>query len=53
MNYEYHELANLFPLMDESQYSDLVADIKENGLVESIVLHEGKILDGRNRYKSN
>jgi N6-adenosine-specific RNA methylase IME4/ParB-like chromosome segregation protein Spo0J len=52
MNYEYHELANLFPLMDESQYSDLVADIKENGLLESIVLHEGKILDGRNRYNA-
>lgn len=52
MNYEYHELANLFPIMDESQYSDLVADIKENGLVESIVLHEGKILDGRNRYNA-
>jgi len=52
MNYEYHELANLFPLMDESQYSDLVADIKENGLVESIVLHKGKILDGRNRYNA-
>lgn len=52
MNYKYHELANLFPLMDESQYSDLVADIKENGLVESIVLHEGKILDGRNRYNA-
>jgi len=52
MNYEYHELANLFPLMDESQYGDLVADIKENGLVESIVLYEGKILDGRNRYNA-
>jgi N6-adenosine-specific RNA methylase IME4 len=52
MNYEYHELANLFPLMDESQYSDLVADIKESGLIESIILHEGKILDGRNRYNA-
>ena len=52
MNYEYHELANLFPLMDQSQYSDLVADIKENGLIESIILHEGKILDGRNRYNA-
>ena len=52
MNYEYHELANLFPLMDESQYGDLVADIKENGLIESIILYEGKILDGRNRYNA-
>lgn len=52
MNYEYHELANLFPLMDEAQYGDLVADIKENGLIEAIILHEGKILDGRNRYNA-
>jgi len=52
MNYEYHELANLFPMMEQSQYEDLVADIKENGLIESIILHEGKILDGRNRYNA-
>lgn len=52
MNYEYHELANLFPLMDEAQHGDLVADIKENGLIEAIILHEGKILDGRNRYNA-
>ena len=29
MSYEYHELANLFPMMEQSQYEDLVADIKE------------------------
>ena len=52
MNYEYHELANLFPMMEQSQYEDLVADIRENGLIESIILHEGKILDGRNRYNA-
>ena len=52
MNYEYHELANLFPLMDNSQYGDLVSDVKSNGLIESIVLHENKILDGRNRYNA-
>ena len=33
MNYEYHGLANLFPLMDESQYSDLVADIDRKSVV--------------------
>ena len=52
MSIENHELANLFPMMDTSQYEDLVADIEINGLMESIVLYENKILDGRNRYKA-
>src|SRR3990170_5071720 len=47
---EFHELSDIFPLMSESELSDLADDIRANGLHESIVLHAGKILDGRNRY---
>lgn len=48
--YEFHELADLFPLMDEKPFGDLVEDIRDNSLLEPIKLYEGKILDGRNRY---
>ena len=47
-----HELANFWPLASKAEHESLVADIKENGLVEKITLYEGKILDGRNRYNA-
>lgn len=49
-SYEMHELCTAFPLMKNDQFMALVSDIRENGLLEPIVLYEGKILDGRNRY---
>lgn len=48
----YHEVANLFPLIDGDEFDALVSDIKQNGLLEPICLYEGKILDGRNRYRA-
>jgi hypothetical protein len=49
---EFHPLANVFPLMDGEDFGALVEDIKANGLREPITLHEGKILDGRNRFRA-
>jgi hypothetical protein len=46
---EYHEVACAFPLMEGTQFEDLVADIRANGLRIPITTFEGKILDGRNR----
>jgi N6-adenosine-specific RNA methylase IME4 len=49
---KFHELAGLFPLMQGAEFNSLVKDIKENGLIEDIILYEDKILDGRNRYNA-
>jgi N6-adenosine-specific RNA methylase IME4 len=51
---EFHPLANLFPLMEGVEFDALVSDMKANGFRsgEKIVLYEGQILDGRNRYRA-
>jgi hypothetical protein len=49
---EFHPLANEFPLLQGKEMEELTKSIKKNGLLEPIVLHEGKILDGRNRYRA-
>jgi len=49
---ETHPLADLFPPMTTEEMAALVEDIKANGLAQSIVTHEGAILDGRHRYQA-
>ena len=49
---EFHEIANIFPMMTGDDYNALKDDIAANGLIESVVIYEGKILDGRNRYRA-
>jgi ParB-like chromosome segregation protein Spo0J len=50
--YEFHEIANVFPLMEGEDFRKLVEDIRTNGLLDPITLYEDKILDGRNRYRA-
>tara|TARA_Y100000310_G_scaffold158326_1_gene157756 strand:+ start:972 stop:1739 length:768 start_codon:yes stop_codon:yes gene_type:complete len=49
---EFHPIANIFPLMGEEDFNELVDDIRQNGLHQPIVVYEGHILDGRNRYRA-
>ena len=49
---KYRRISNLFPLMSGDQFQELVEDVKANGLRTPIVLFEGEILDGRNRYRA-
>lgn len=45
----WHEAAQLFPLLSEEDLRELTKDIKENGLLNPVVLFENQVLDGRNR----
>lgn len=49
---EPHPLGAMFPPMGDEEYDRLIASMKERGFDsdQKIVLFEGKILDGNNRY---
>ncbi|UZW61825.1 ParB/RepB/Spo0J family partition protein [Lysobacter enzymogenes] len=52
MNLEYHELCLMLPDMNGEAFSALVEDIRQHGQRREIVLYEGRILDGRHRYRA-
>ena len=49
---EYHPLANIFPLMDDDDIVKMAKSIRKVGQRKPIVMLDGKILDGRNRYRA-
>lgn len=52
MHLQPHPAACMFPMMSGGEYASLVASIRRDGLHVPLVLHEGMILDGRNRYRA-
>ncbi len=44
-----HPVAEMFPLLSKDELQELADDIKQNGLLQRIVLQGDTILDGRNR----
>lgn len=51
IEYDFHDTANAFPFISGDAYDTLKEDIRINGILEPIYLFEGKIIDGRNRYR--
>lgn len=49
-DYPFHEYANLFPMLHGDALDALREDIREHGVRDPIILYQGSILDGRNRY---
>ena len=49
-NLDIHPIAKLIPEMDNDEYEALKADISGVGIINSIVIYEGMVLDGRHRY---
>jgi N6-adenosine-specific RNA methylase IME4/ParB-like chromosome segregation protein Spo0J len=50
---QYHPLSGIVPLLGGEDFTAFDANIRDNGLLEPIVLHpDGSILDGRNRYRA-
>ena len=50
--YEVHEIANTYPMAQENEFISIMNSIRAEGQKQSIVLYNGRILDGRNRYKA-
>ncbi|WP_186136134.1 ParB/RepB/Spo0J family partition protein [Burkholderia gladioli] len=47
-----HPLCALFPRLEGVEFDALKADIAANGQLAPIVIHDGQILDGSNRYRA-
>lgn len=50
--YEFHPIADIFPMMSRREFDELVADIDAHGQQVPIWTFNGSIIDGRNRYKA-
>lgn len=49
---EYHQISNLLPMPSEGEQQLLKDSIQKDGLLDPIVIYDGKIIDGRSRYEA-
>lgn len=50
--YTVHRAASLFPLMDGEAFNELVESIRQHGVRQPVVIHDGVLIDGRNRLRA-
>src|SRR5262249_29148462 len=48
----FHPVADLFPPMPDTEYEEFKNDIQANGQLVDGWTYQGKIIDGRNRYRA-
>jgi hypothetical protein len=48
----FHPLANIFPLIEDAEFDELVVSIRDNGLRDPVTIYDGMIIDGRNRQRA-
>jgi hypothetical protein len=51
-NLQFHPLANIFDLIEGDEFDAFAEMFRKQGLLQPIVLHQGQILEGRNRYRA-
>src|SRR5271166_2712571 len=49
---EFHPFCENFPGIGPDEMTELIEDIRKNGVREPVVFFQGKILDGRHRYRA-
>lgn len=49
---QFHPVASIFPMMSVEEFKSLKESIQARGQRNPIYTHEGKIVDGRNRYQA-
>ena len=52
MNVKVHLVADLFPMMNDMELTELAEDIRANGQREACLFYRGQLLDGRNRWRA-
>lgn len=50
--YPVHLAASLFPLMDGEEFNELVESVRKHGVRQPVVIHNGVLIDGRNRLRA-
>ena len=48
----FHPFAEIFPLLDGEAFDELAESVRLNGVRDPIMIHDGAVLDGRNRYRA-
>lgn len=51
-DFEPHPFAEILPLIEGEEFAALVKSVSDHGLLNPILIFEGRILDGRNRYRA-